>query len=185
LLRDAVIPEAELLMKPRYLLAFLFLLLLVQRPTGMQASANSSARQRFLGAWRLVSYQNISPQGQASYDPSVGPHGVGYLIYDPTGHMCVGLMNPERPQWREPKDPTPQEKIQLFDTFYAYCGKYEVHEADHVMMHLPELASTPDYVASRQPRPYTFDGDRLTFAGKNPPGEAGGGTYVIVWEKVE
>jgi hypothetical protein len=38
--------------------------------------------------------------------------------------------------------------------------------------------------SNEQPRPYEFDGDRLTIAGKNTATE-GGGSYKIVWEKVK
>jgi len=162
--------------------ALLPLLLLSQRPAAPQAKATENIRERFLGTWRLAVDENISKDGKVTY-PDVGPHGLGYLVYAPDGHMCVGLMNPERPKWTEPRNPTDEEKIQLFDTFYAYCGRYEIREAEHLMLHYPELASTPDYVNSTQPRPYTFEGDRLTFSG--PETSPQGGTYRITWEKVK
>lgn len=158
----------ERAMARRLLYTLLPLILIAQSPARPQVKADSGDRQRFIGTWRLISEENISDSGKVSFDPVSGPHGVGYLIYAPDGHMCVGLMNPDRPNWTEPKEPTDKEKIALFDSFYAYCGRYEVHEAEHVMMHLPELASTPDYVHYHQPRPYKFDGERLTFTGKNP-----------------
>ena len=158
------------------------LLLVAQRPAAPQTKTTESIRQRFLGAWRLVSDENISKDGKVTY-PDFGPHAIGYLVYTPEGHMCAGLMNPERPKWTEPRNPTDKEKIQLFDTFYAYCGRYEIREAEHLMIHYPELAVTPDFVNSTQPRPYIFDGDRLTFSGPNPGPE--GGTYRITWEKVK
>ena len=158
------------------------LLLLAQRPAAPQATASEGIRQRFLGTWRLVVDENISPDGKVTY-PDYGPHGTGYLIYAAEGHMCVGLMNPDRPKWKETRDPTDKEKIALFDTFYGYCGRYEIREAEHLMIHYPELASTPDYVDSTQPRPYRFDGDRLTFSGPNPGPH--GGTYRITWQKVK
>jgi hypothetical protein len=171
-------------MNRRILFALLPLLLLAQRPATPQTKTDPDIRKRFIGTWRLVYEHDISDSGQVSYDPVAGPHGIGYLIYAPDGHMCVGLMNPDRPNWKEPKQPSEKDKIALFDSFYAYCGRYEVHSAEHIMMHLPELASTPDYVNNEQPRPYAFDGDRLTFAGKNTATE-GGGSYKIVWEKVK
>ena len=166
----------------RFVYALLPLLLLTQRPAAPQARSAESIRQRFLGTWRLVVDENISKDGKVTY-PDFGPHGIGYLIYAPDGHMCVGLMNPDRPKWKEPRNATEKEKIILFDSFYAYCGRYEIREAEHVMVHLPELASTPDYVNSTQPRPYTFDGDRLTFSG--PDTSPQGGTFRITWEKVK
>ena len=170
-------------MRRRFLIALLPLILLAQSPATPQAKSSSSIRQRFIGTWRLVSDENISADGKVTFAALTGPHGVGYLIYAPDAHMCVGLMNPDRPKWTEPKAPTDKEKIQLFDSLYAYCGKYEIREAEHVMIHLPELASTPDFVNSTQPRPYTFDGDRMTFSG--PETSPKGGTWKIVWEKVK
>lgn len=170
-------------MNRRFVFATVAVILLAQSSARPQANAVSGDRQRFVGTWRLVSDENISASGKVSYDAVSGPHGVGYLIYAPDGHMCVGLMNPDRPKWTEPKEPTDKEKIALFDSLYAYCGKYEVHEAEHLMMHLPELASTPDYVDSHQPRPYKFDGERMTFSG--PETSPQGGTFKIVWEKMK
>ena len=50
--------------------------------------------------------------------------------------MCAQLMNPDRPAWMEAGHPTDAEKTSAFDGFFAYCGKYEVDEAKHVMIHL-------------------------------------------------
>jgi len=158
------------------------LLLAGQRPATPQAKTTESIRQRFLGTWRLVADESISKEGKVSY-PDFGAHAVGYLVYAPDGHMCVGLMNPDRPKWTAPRNPTDQEKILLFDSFYGYCGRYEIRGAEHVMIHYPELASTPDFVNSTQPRPYTFDGNRLTFSGPEPGPQVG--TYRITWEKVK
>jgi hypothetical protein len=92
-------------------------------------------------------------------------------------------MNPERPKWAERKNPTDAEKILLYDTYNGYCGRYEVNEAEHVMMHLPELAKRPEFTGSHQARPYKLEGDRLTFTAPNPEGP--GGTIRLVWEKVK
>jgi hypothetical protein len=162
--------------------AALVVILFSQRPAGVEAGAAEAVRQRFLGTWRLVVDENISKDGKVTY-PDFGAHAVGYLMYASDGHMCAGLMNPDRPQWKEPRAPTEKEKIRLFDSFYAYCGRFEINEAEHVMMHLPELASTPDFVNSRQARPYSFEGNRVTFSGPDPTPQ--GGTYRIVWEKVK
>jgi hypothetical protein len=84
------------------------------------------------------------------------------------GRMCAQLMNPDRPAWMEAGHPTDAEKTSAFDGFFAYCGKYEVDEAKHVMIHLPEVASWPGFVGSNRHRPYTFSdsGDLLTFRAK-------------------
>jgi hypothetical protein len=106
-------------------------------------------------------------------------------MYALDGHVCARLINPDRPAWKEAGHPTDAEKISAFDGFFAYCGKYEVHEAKHVMMHFPDVASWPGFVGSKQPRPYTFSdsGDLLTFSGKEMD-EPGAESYSITWRKV-
>jgi len=102
------------------------------------------------------------------------------------GRMCAELMNPDRPVWKQAGHPTDAEKISAFDGFFAYCGKYEVDEAKHVMIHLPEVALWPGFVGSKQPRPYSFSdsGDLLTFSDKETD-EPGAESYSITWRKVE
>jgi hypothetical protein len=94
-------------------------------------------------------------------------------------------MNPDRPARKEAGRPTDAEKISAFDGFFAYCGKYQAHEAMHVMTHLPQVASWPGLLGSRQPRPYTFSdsGDLLTFSGKEAE-EPGAESYAMTWRKV-
>lgn len=144
-----------------------------------------SVRERFLGTWELVSTEYRYTDGTRRPYPDVGPHGKGYLMYALDGRMCAQLMNPDRPAWKEAGHPTDAEKISAFDGFFAYCGKYEVDEAKHVMMHLPDVASWPGFVGSKQPRPYTFSdfGDLVTFSGKEMD-EPGAESYSITWRKV-
>jgi hypothetical protein len=51
------------------------------------------------------------------------------------------------------------------------------------IVHLPEVATDPGYVGSRQSRPYRFEGGRLIFSDveKDDPSVA---RWQIVWEKV-
>jgi len=141
-------------------------------------------RERFLGTWELVSAEYRYADGTRRPYPDVGPHGKGYLMYAADGHMCAQLMNPDRPAWKEAGHPTDAEKISAFDGFFAYCGKYEVDEAKHVMIHFPDVASWPSFVGSKQPRPYTFSdsGDLLTFSSKETQ-EPGAESYSITWRK--
>jgi hypothetical protein len=144
-----------------------------------------SVRERFLGTWELVSTEYRYTGGTRRPYPNVGPHGKGYLIYALDGRMCAQLMLPRRPAWQQAAHPTDAEKISAFDAFFAYCGKFEVDEAKHVMTHLPDVASWPGFVGSKQPRPYTFSdsGELLTFSGKETE-EPGAESYSIIWKRV-
>jgi len=155
----------------------------IKDTTGVAPSV--SVRERFLGTWELLSTEYRYTDGTRRPYPDVGPHGKGYLMYALDGRMCAQLMNPDRPAWKEARHPTDAEKISAFDGFFAYCGKYEVDEAKHVMIHLPEVALWPGFVGSKQPRPYTFSdsGDLLTFSDKETD-EPGAESYSITWKKV-
>jgi hypothetical protein len=92
-------------------------------------------------------------------------------------------MNPDRPKWKDKDNPTEEEKALAMSGFTAYCGRYEIDEAHHVMFHHPEVAWMPNYVGTRQERPYKLDGDILTFSNKveGQPGIAG---WTITWRKL-
>ena len=53
-----------------------------------------------------------------------------------------------------------------------------------MLVHLPELAWSPNYVGTRQLRPYTLQDDLLTFAGK-PLDEPEVESYLITWRRAD
>ena len=146
-----------------------------------QTSAN--VRSQFLGTWKLVSSEEKLKDGSVRPYKFLGPHGVGYLMYAADGHMCGELTNPDRPRWDSP--PTDAQKIEAIEGMAAYCGRFEIDEANHVMWHYPELAWTPNYVGTKQARPYRLEGNRLIFSGKaSQDGDKDVEQWTIVWEKV-
>ena len=79
--------------------------------------------------------------------------------------MCAVEMNPDRPKWKNPANPTQQEKAEAFDGSYGYCGPYEIDTKYHQFVHLPEVSTGPGYLGTRQLRPYQIEGNRLILAG--------------------
>lgn len=138
---------------------------------------------RFVGAWSLVSTEETLTDGSKRPYLDVGPNGKGYLMYTADGHMCAAGMNPDRPAWIDVNKPTDAEKLRAMDSFFGYCGRYEIDIANHVMYHYPEVALDPGFVGSEQKRPYRLDGDVLTFSDKDTtPGIE---SYAITWRKVK
>lgn len=138
-----------------------------------------------IGTWRLVSAGNIHKDGRFEPFAEYGPHPIGYLMYDVTGHMCVSLANPNHPRWANADKPTDAEKIESFRVMFAYCGTYEIQEKEHRVIHRPEMASWPDYVGTDQVRPYRLEGNRLILSGhETAPGDEAS-DYQIIWERVE
>lgn len=163
-----------------------FALLLLARDHASAPQPNTtSAAQRVIGTWRLVSAGNIRKDGTLEPFPEYGPHPIGYLMYDSTGHMCVSLANPVHPRWANAAKPTDAEKIESFRVMFAYCGTYEVQEKEHRVIHRPEMSSWPHYVGTDQLRPYRFEGNRLILSDREQAPDGEDSPYQITWERVE
>ena len=146
------------------------------------SGGSGSMRDRFLGAWELVTTEQRLTDGSKRPYRQAGPNGKGYLIYTADGHMCAELMNPDRPVWKDTRSPSDAEKASAIDGLVAYCGRYEIDETNKVIYHYPEVAWSPNYVGTKQARPYKFNGDLLTFSGKVVD-EPGVESYSITWRK--
>jgi hypothetical protein len=147
-------------------------------------STETEVRKRIGGTWKVVSSEETMKDGSKRPNPALGPNGKAFLMYTADGHMCAELMNPDRPAWKNKQKPTKEEKVSSFDGFFAYCGRYEVDAAKHILVHLPEVSMTQDYIGTRQIRPYRFEGNRMILGDKekdNPEVES----WQIVWEKVQ
>jgi ketosteroid isomerase-like protein len=148
------------------------------------ATSNPNARDRLMGTWRLVSAGTLRSDGSFEPYPEYGPHPIGYLIYDPTGHMCVSLSNPDHPHWANPEKPTDAEKLRSYDTFFAYCGTYEIREKEGRVIHRPQMGSWPHYIGTDQNRDFRFEGNRLILSGEETPPGGERRRYRITWERV-
>lgn len=139
--------------------------------------------ENLFGSWRLVSVEVTLKNGTVEPDPMFGPHARGYLMYEPDGHMCAEIMNPDRPAWQNPTKPTNEEKTAAFDGFIAYCGTYRLDAPHSTVTHYPDVAWTPAYVGSTQPRPFRIEGKRLiiTPASTDPNITK----RVLTWERAE
>lgn len=146
------------------------------------AQSESEIRDRLVGTWKLVSAEQLLNDGTTRPYPQYGPKGKGFLMYTRDGYMCADLVNPDRPKWVDPDNPTTEEKILAVDGTFAYCGRYEIDMKEQCIIHLPEVATNPGYVGSQQIRPYEFVDGRLVLSDASTiPGVV---RWKIVWEKV-
>ncbi len=164
--------------------ATLVLLACVSCAPWARAETEAEIRDRIVGTWRLVSTEETLKEGTRRPMPSFGPRGKGFLMYQRDGFMCADLVNPDRPKWADPEHTTPEEKAAAADGSFAYCGRYEIDVKLRQIVHLPEVATNPGYVGSRQIRPYTFENGRLVLGDveKDDPEVA---RWKIVWEKAQ
>ena len=142
----------------------------------------SEIRDRIVGTWKLVLAEETLKDGSTRPFPGLGPNAKGFLMYQRDGYMCGQLVNPNRPKWADPVHTTPEEKNAVAEGTFAYCGRYEIDVKQKWIVHLPEVATDPGWMGSRQIRPFSFEGGRLILSDveKNDPSVA---RWKIVWEK--
>ena len=139
------------------------------------------AENSFIGAWRLESFEFRSANGQVSYPYGQDVHG--YIMYAQDGYMSVAFMRAGRPHFNSEDFLTGsiEEKVLAFDTYFSYCGKYELR-GDKVIHHI-EVSLFPNWTGKDQERFYRFDGDRLILS--TPPLLAQGieQTGHLIWKR--
>ena len=138
-----------------------------------------------VGTWKLVSIEDTQTNGTVGPSVQFGPHPHGFLMYEPDGYMCATIVNGDRPAWKDSANPTNAEKIGYYDTLIAYCGSYQLDSTNSTVTHHPEVAWTPAYVGSTQPRPFKLEGNHLSITvtkGFTDPSIA---KRVLVWQKAK
>lgn len=130
----------------------------------------------FVGAWRLVSFEERTPGGEILHP--YGERPVGLLVYDESGQMSVQVMRKDRaPLSSESfKDAAPDELRSALDGFTAFFGRYEINEDARVIIHHVEGHVLPNSVGKSLKRRFEFSGNRLVLM----PAE----NKRVVWERI-
>jgi len=160
----------------------LVVLLMSAPPALLTAQTGRTLRNDLVGTWRLVAARQRLADGSVRPDPQTGARGVGYIMYDVTGHVCVVLANPDRPAWKAPKSPTDAEMRSAIEGLVAYCGTYETNEQLHYVIHHIEADKNPSIVGTNRTRLATVTGDRLMLRPVDLP--AGVKEWTVEWERV-
>ncbi len=149
-----------------------------------KVDAEAEERKPFVGTWKLVSSTEVLPDGtERPY--GFGVHPRGYLIYDASGHMCAAVANDDRPRWKDPDHPTPEEIKTAYDGFGGYCGTYTVDEKNSTLAHLPEVPFDPNLVGQAKPRTYKFENGHLIYTGTEPLESGGESHWTMVWARAK
>jgi hypothetical protein len=132
------------------------------RNTSLQDQTLESISSQLVGVWTLLSYTE-EKKGFKDTTP-LGLNPVGFLIYTPDGFVSAQLMKPGRAafQSREWFRGTPKEYLESGSGYIAYCGTYNVDEANETVTHIPTVALLPNLIQGRQLRAIQLHEDRLT-----------------------
>jgi lipocalin-like protein len=151
---------------------------------GLPAHADS-LKDQLVGTWKLVSSTRYV--GDATQPGFFGTNSMGILMYTADGYMCGNLMNLDRPKFTSPdiRSGTVAEKTAAFDTFFAYCSRFEVNDAERFVVHKVESSLFPNWTGSVQKRFADLNGNRLTL--RTPPLLVEGKevVLVLVWERAQ
>jgi hypothetical protein len=138
-----------------------------------QGTQQSSAASRFVGTWRLVSYE-----ANGKIDPNRGPNPKGLIYYDATGHMAAQIApDRPRPSWPQNQVPPAEQAREAVIGYTAYFGTYTIDEGAKTVTHRRQGAlnfNAVDYV-----RRYEFapDGRLVLTPLENPKNR-------ITWERI-
>jgi hypothetical protein len=138
--------------------------------------------QSLIGAWRLVSWQNRTADGEVSYP--MGADALGYLIYTADGRFSVTISRADRARFAggDLLGGTTQEKTNAAEGFVAYAGRYTFH-GDHVVHHV-ELSLFPNWVGTDQQRFAELSGSTLTLSANPLPLAGKWQVPRLVWQRV-
>jgi hypothetical protein len=142
-------------------------------------------KERLVGTWRAVSWVRVMDGNE---EP--GPWGekpLGVIMYGADGHMCANVMMPDRPKFSGPdfRAASVEEKVAAHDSYFGYCGQYEVLDADGVVMHNVEEASFPNFTGTAQKRFVQLSGNQLTIKTPSAPYKNGSSYFLIRFERAK
>ena len=142
----------------------------------------ATAGDRFIGVWRLISWERKLKDGRIDYPYGETP--VGRITYDKAGRMSAQLMRPGRRSTVPPGvnliagNASAEEIRESVSGFTAYFGKFEVDEASNTVIHHVQACLVPSWVGTDLRRTYRFYSNRLLLTAASTLG-----SIELVWER--
>ena len=142
----------------------------------------TSATQRIVGTWQLITRTVTRADGTTVVDPVLGEKPTGRLVYDASGAMMLQMMRTGRKDAISTpagaRDKTTPRVILGYD---SYFGRYTVDENAGTVTHHVEGSLFPEDLGEDWVRPFTLEGDRLTLRLTSP---ADGLTRTLVFQRM-
>jgi hypothetical protein len=146
----------------------------------MKNAAETEIIDRLVGAWRLVTWFEIKPNGERAYP--LGEDAIGQIIYSADGHMAAQLMSarPERfrsDDWREASE---TESARAWKQYFGYFGRFTINLDEHAVIHHIDGSWFPNLLNTKQKRHFKFEDSRLILNA-----DTEWGRVQIVWERLD
>src|SRR5579872_2343211 len=124
----------------------------------------SAEAKKFVGFYKLLYTDNYEVQaGKVIEGDKVYTRAGSYIIYTPTGHMMVHLMDKEgRTKWAGAQ-PTPDEALKTYRSYTGYFGRFTTYENYNppFVMHNQQGTTAPGGDVDATKRFYVFQGNVL------------------------
>lgn len=136
---------------------------------------------QLVGTWTLERMRTTYDSGRKIYP--LGEDAQGWLLYTSDGYMAAFLSRAGRPAFEsgEMLSADDAEKVRAWDSFFSYCGRYEVRGDD--VVHHVEASLYPNWVGDAQVRTMHLEGDRLTLTTPPQKTRRGVQTSEVVWRR--
>jgi hypothetical protein len=147
----------------------------------LAGSAVAQSAEDLVGAWTLVSDENLRPDG--SRVQLMGPDPQGLVIFLADGRYSLQLLRASRPKFASNNrmEGTSEENKAAVQGANPHWGKYSVNEADQTILFKIEHAFFPNWEGTEQKRPFTLVGDQLTWI----TAASTGGKAELVWRRAK
>lgn len=157
----------------------LLLILLVQTIVGF------SQNSELVGPWKLVSIDNIYPDGSR-----VHPYGekpVGLLIFDEYNNYAIQILKESRPKIASgnKNDCTPEEYASIVQGSNAHFGTYKMDKEHQKISFSIKHASFPNWENTVQNRSYSLKDGVLKYVVSRTTQGSQSVIAEVVWAKVD
>jgi Lipocalin-like domain len=145
----------------------------------MTTTAELEIRNKLLGAWRLVSWQQVQDGGTVVYP--LGADAAGQLIYSAVDRVSAQLVRTKQAPFASDdwQQATAEEMCEAWPSYFGYFGTFSIDLEQGAVIHHIEGSWFPNLVGSEQVRSFSFEGDRLVLHA-----DTAWGAVRIVWDKV-
>jgi hypothetical protein len=143
----------------------------------LTAQSTTPRDPRFVGNWRLVSFENFDEKGVATPSVITG----GRIMYDAAGQMAAQLTRPNRAPL--PAGAAEAPRAAAYSSYTAYYGAYVIDAAAGKVTHQVEASLNPNWPKTDLVRYFAFsDGNNtLKLSIKN---DAGRVTGTLTWARI-
>ncbi|SAL84485.1 hypothetical protein AWB67_06690 [Caballeronia terrestris] len=143
--------------------------------------AHAQSPSSLAGSWSLVS---LTVTRSGTEEELLGAHPEGLLMFGSDGRYALVGVRANLPKFASGNrlQGTADENAGIAQGNVAHFGMYTVDTTAHVIVFHIQRSTFPNWDGDVQRRPFSIDGDRLTYV---TPGSFGYGAAKVVWQRMK